>query len=439
MLPGPLILCKDNPRYVATPDGKALYLTGSHTWATLHDRLLPETPLFDYSAWLDLMEQNGQNFLRLWAWEHAAWMQFTSRKVVYGPLRYRRTGPGVALDGGPKFDLTKFNDDFFDRLRTRVIRAGERGIYVAVMFFQGFSVDKRKTDAVADGNNAFEGHPMHKDNNVNGIDGDPNGSGKGHQVHTLDVPEIVTLHETFVKRVIDELNDLDHIVWEISNETHKGSVAWQYHLIRFIQEYEKTKPKQHLVGMSGSPIDNPELFASPADWVGPKGRKYVEDPPQNDGAKVVVHDTDHTLPFDVNPQTPWRSFLRGLHFISMDGYMDCRFDSPGEPVSDWKDMRKQMGYTRQWSERVNLNAVVPRGDLVSTAFCLADVGREYLVYVPDGGLVDVNLVDVEGGCSVEWFNPSVGTSTAGTSVLGGEWRQLCAPFVGHAVLYLLKK
>ena len=160
--PGPLKVCRDNPRYFATPDGQPVYLTGSHTWACLHERLLDETPVFDYSAWLDMMSRNGQNFLRLWAWEQAAWMQFTSRKVKYGPNRYRRTGPGKALDGGPRFDLSEFNDDFFDRLRFRVLAAGKRGIYVGVMLFQGFSVDKRKVDAVDEGQNAFNGHPMNR-------------------------------------------------------------------------------------------------------------------------------------------------------------------------------------------------------------------------------------------------------------------------------------
>jgi hypothetical protein len=53
---GPLKVCSDNPRYLATPGGNAVYLTGSHTWACLHERLLPETQIFDYSVWLDMME-----------------------------------------------------------------------------------------------------------------------------------------------------------------------------------------------------------------------------------------------------------------------------------------------------------------------------------------------------------------------------------------------
>ena len=95
----PLRIHPDNWRYFTDGSGKAIYLTGSHTWAALHERRLEETPVFDYPAWLDFMEKHNHNFLRLWAWEHAAWMQFTDRKILYYPNRYPRTGPGEALDG----------------------------------------------------------------------------------------------------------------------------------------------------------------------------------------------------------------------------------------------------------------------------------------------------------------------------------------------------
>jgi hypothetical protein len=316
---GPLEVCKENPRYFARPDGKPFYLTGSHTWAALHDRLMEETPIFDYTAWLDFMERHNHNFLRLWAWEHATWMQFTRRRVTYGPNRYKRTGPGEALDGGPKFDLEQFNEDFFDRLRSRVIAAGKRGIYVGVMLFQGFSLDKRgKKD---DGENAYNGHPMHAANNINGIDGDPYGNGTGHQVHTLEVPDITALQEDFVRKTIDALNDQDHVLWEISNESHAESVEWHYHLIDLIHDYESTKPKQHPVGMTGAPIRNAPLFESRADWISPVGREYRSDPPVADGSKVIIFDTDHAGHADPNPKCPWRCFTRGLNFIAMDNYM----------------------------------------------------------------------------------------------------------------------
>jgi len=69
-----------------------------------------------------------------------------------GPLRvhsqnrrYFAGGPGKALDGKLKFDLARFQQAYFDRLRRRVAAAGKRGIYVSVMLFQGFSIEQKGT------------------------------------------------------------------------------------------------------------------------------------------------------------------------------------------------------------------------------------------------------------------------------------------------------
>jgi hypothetical protein len=35
-------------------------------------------------------------------------------------------------DEKPKFDLTRFNPEYFDRLRARIKAAGDRGIYVCL-------------------------------------------------------------------------------------------------------------------------------------------------------------------------------------------------------------------------------------------------------------------------------------------------------------------
>ena len=59
------------------------------------------------------------------------------------PLPYLRTGSGVALDGGPRLDVSQLNPAYFERLRARVQQAGQRGVYVSVMLFQGFSVVER--------------------------------------------------------------------------------------------------------------------------------------------------------------------------------------------------------------------------------------------------------------------------------------------------------
>ncbi len=172
---GPLKVSKSNSRYFVDSTGKAVYLTGSHTWSNLQDSgLTNPPPKFDYTAYLDFLQENNHNFFRLWTWEQSGpWIGTIGDDYWFEPLPYQRLGPGIARDGQLKFDLTKFNQAYFDRLRQRVQEAGDRGIYVSVMLFNGWSVVERKGDMSS--NNPWITHPFNKNNNINGIDGDLNG------------------------------------------------------------------------------------------------------------------------------------------------------------------------------------------------------------------------------------------------------------------------
>jgi hypothetical protein len=408
---GPLRVHPTNPRYFTDGSGQAIFLTGSHTWANFQERgVAGETPDFDYERYLDFMTGHGHNFMRMWRWEQARWMQFVPATTLirYAPMAYERTGPGPALDGKPKFDLTRFNQTYFDRLRRRVEMAGERGIYVSVMFFQGFSVEQKGTRGVdPNKGNAWDGHPYNRRNNINGIDGDLNGDGEGQETHTLANPAVTRLQEGYVRKVIDTLNDLDNVLWEISNESHTGSIEWHYHLIRFIHDYEATKPKQHPVGMTSSPINNPELFASPADWISPRGGEYLNDPPDTAGAKVIIVDNDHIRPWDSDPAWVWKNLMRGNHFILMDAYMDFRMHSPAAPDPKHDPTRRAMGLARRLSERIELAALTPQPELASTGYCLAQRGKEYVVYQPEGGAAFDVKIDA-GAYEIEWIDCATG-------------------------------
>src|SRR5919106_1806926 len=222
---------------------KAVYLTGSHTWANLIDRGTADSPpAFDFDGYLDFLHKHRHNFIRLGS-RHVCWYEkYGERPLHAGPLPWPRTGPGKALDGKPKFDLAKFDPAYFDRLRARVKAAGDRGIYVSVMLFGGH----------AEAGPNWTGNPFHRDNNINGIDGDPNKDGSGWETQTLaDIPKAVAeAQKAYVRKVIDTVNDLDNVLFEIANEGPETSKEWQYDLIRFIKGYEKKKPKQHPVGMT---------------------------------------------------------------------------------------------------------------------------------------------------------------------------------------------
>lgn len=477
---GPLRVLHSNPRYFTDGSGKAIYLTGSHNWNSLQDSGIEPIPIFDYSAYLDQLQKYNHNLVRLWVWEQAAWAPWTDEKLAYDPLPYRRRGLGTALDGGLKFDLTKFNEAYFDRLRSRVVAAGDRGIYVAVMLFQGFSIESKGMHK----GNPWSGHPYHSANNVNGMNGDLDGDGEGTEVQTLQIPAITALQEAYVQKVIDRLNDLDNVLYEVSNESHANSNDWQYHMIAFIKSYEAGKSKQHPVGMTvewpGG--DNLELINSPADWISlnnpPKEDEsagsvakgahaqsydYKSSPPVADGKKVILSDTDHLWGVGGSPDWVWKSFLRGLNPIFMDpdpnpNQSERREDRVGLP--NWESTRSAMGYTLTFATRMDLAAMVPHTEIASSGYCMAKEGEEYLVYLPADHYgpvwekwaskilwfffqkelvkktVSVDLSAASAPLAVEWFNPGTAETILAGTTGGGAITSFTAPFPGDAVLYV---
>lgn len=441
---GPLRVLVANPRYFTDGSGRAVYLTGSHTWLNLQDGVLTDPPpAFDYTKWLDFVQAHHHNFFRLWIWEQTKWSVEWSAPYYIMPMPYLRTGPGKALDGKAKFDLTQFDQTYFDRMRQRVMEAGQRGMYVSIMLFDGWSVAYPKGPYQLA--NPWDGHPFNGNNNINAIDGDRNGDDSGTEINELADPAITALQELYIRKVIGTVNDLDNVLYEISNESHADSKLWQYHLIDYIHTYEASKPKQHPVGMTVIWPDgnNDDLFNSNAEWISPNGS--LADPPAADGRKVVIADTDHLCGICGDRGWVWKSFVRGQNPLFMDQYDDSyKLDGGGYDLNNANDvsLRKNLGYTRIFADRLNLAVMTPHGELSSSQYCLANpapTDAAYLVYSPNGGKVTIDLSATPSELQVEWFNPETGATTAGGVVDGGASRSFTAPFAGDAVLYLYQK
>ena len=117
---GPLRVDPRNPRYFEDPAGHVVYLVGDHTWSDFQDYGYTDPPpRFGYAAFLESLSSHDLNFFRLWRWEQAKWQIDNARDYHFSPSPYARSGPELALDGKPKFDLTRFNRAYFDRMRER--------------------------------------------------------------------------------------------------------------------------------------------------------------------------------------------------------------------------------------------------------------------------------------------------------------------------------
>jgi len=480
---GPLVVASANPRYFTVAGGdaagqRAIYLTGSHLNNNFHDGMgagasctgAPEQ--FDFSAYLDLLRERGHNFIRLWRWE-----QFRSQvgggsaHFCAMPQPWRRTGPRTANDGRPKFDLAAFDPAYFDRLRQRVLTAGNAGIYVSVMLFEGFGLHLTPPpDNVA-------GHPFHAANNVNqvGI-----ASIVEYQVLPLD-PRVQALQEAYLRKVVDTLHDLPNVLYEVANESSGASAEsvvlpdgssiatpigdstdWQYWVIDFVKQYERQMGyDRHPVGMTFLyPVPeqgtaNEPLFNSPADWISPgfddgplpgEGR-WRTDPPPADGSKVVLSDTDHYAPFGTDALWAWKTFLRGHHPVLYDfGLLDLvrpPAPIPGLPAAaSYEAARYAMGDTLRFARRIDLMAMRPWGELSSTGYVLANPGQEYLVLQPSDTADPFSVTVVAGVYAAEWFGLTRRQSVTAEPVAleRSATTDFRAPLdaAGPAVLYLKK-
>ncbi|MGE5233659.1 MAG: hypothetical protein ACM3OB_06070 [Acidobacteriota bacterium] len=418
--PGPLRRHPHAPRYFCDPAGRGVFLCGSHHWDSVQDN--GERPGgFDFDRYLDRLGEWGHSFVRLWA--HEAWIRAVT------PALWARSGPGLARDGLPRFDLARVNPEFLERLRQRAIAAGERGLYVSVMLFNGWAIrDNGEGDP-------WPRHPFHRDNNVNGIDGDPGGGGDGAAVHSLAIPAITRLQEAYVARLVEAVGDLPHLLWEIANESPASSHAWQVHLVEHLRRLEARRPLQHPVGMTFAYPGggNQALFQGPADWISP-GRRggWMKHPPAADGGKVVLVDTDHLWGVGGDPLWVWKTVLRGHQPL----YMDPLDEDPKHQAS-----RRAMGAARRLADRLDIARfdVAPRRG--ASGFALAAGDGTVLALVERSRLLARSGwvgVARRGSWSLEWLDLERGEPFRVERVCAERGRLSLARPSGRDALLLLR-
>ncbi|HJS17756.1 MAG TPA: hypothetical protein VJ785_03345 [Anaerolineales bacterium] len=86
------------------------------------------------------------------------------------------------------------------------------------------------------------------------------------------------------------------------------------------------------------------------------------------------------------------SFTRGENPIFIDVY-DQSVSGRGlifTPTGNEVDIRANLGYTRNYANRLNLKNMTPQPAICSTGYCLAG-NSEYLAYLSNAGSIPINL------------------------------------------------
>ncbi len=155
---------------------------------------------FNYVPYLDELARNELNLSRAFTFyreleESIPPLSYTN-SLAPEPGRevmpWKRTGPGKAKDGGLKFDLDQWNQDYFARFKDFLRAAAEREIIVEIVLFCNPYRD-----------NIWSWFPLHPANNTNGAGGGISEVGQFMELHD---PTITERQIAFVRKMVEEVN-----------------------------------------------------------------------------------------------------------------------------------------------------------------------------------------------------------------------------------------
>jgi hypothetical protein len=409
----PISLHPANPHYLLFRGKSAVLISSTeHYGAVLNGD-------FDAIPYLDELHARGLNLTRTFSGtyrEVPGSFKIEKNTLAPTPEKYlapwpRCATPGAA-DGGNKFDLARWNDAYFERLKNFVAAASQRGVVVEYVFFCPFYEE-----------NLWDINPMNARNNINGLR-----SIRRTDAYTLKNQEIQQKQEAFVRKAVQELNRFDNVYFEICNEPYFGGVTleWQARIASVIVDEEKDLPHRHLIAQNianqKAKIERPNPavsifnfhYAAPPESVG-----------MNFGLKKVIGDDEtgfrgiHDRPYRIEA---WDFVMAGgaifdhldYSFTTDDEGGTARITDP-TPGGGGPALRFQFQVLKQFIESFDFVRMAPDENVIvrvnprgTSARALGEPGKAYAIYGHGGKKLELSLDLPAGRYQLQWLNPRSG-------------------------------
>jgi hypothetical protein len=408
----PVSLHTDNPHYFLYKNKPAVFITsGEHYGALLNLD-------FNYTKYLDELQHQGLNMTRTFSGvycEQPGAFNIGNNTLAPVSLRYltpwaRSETPGYK-NGGNKFDLTKWDEKYFGRLKDLLQKAADRGVVIEFTLFCPFYEDGMWVIS-----------PMHPSNNINLTPDIPR-----TDVYTMDKNgSLLNIQKELVKKIVTEVNNFDNIIFEICNEPYFGGVTleWQHAIADVIAATEKSLAKKHLITQNiqngSSVVTDPYPAVSVYNWhyAYPPvtvALNYHLNKPLGDNETGFRGVSDSTYRFEA-----WRFIVAGgalfnhldYSFAAGNESGDYKYDTT-TPGGGSDALRKQFSYLKKFIESFDFVKMKPDNSFFADASirgnALAEKGHQYAAYIiNDKNLSDVSLNVASGKYGITWMHPKTG-------------------------------
>lgn len=410
----PIKLHPQNPHYFSYNNKPVVLITsGEHYGAVLNTE-------FDYTTYLNELASKGLNLTRTFT---GVYIEppgaFNISKNTLAPSAGKFLCPWMRSDqpgfagGGDKFDLSKWDENYFTRLKDFLSVAKDKGVVVELALFCPFYADPQ-----------WNLSPMNGRNNINDID-----AMQRTHVYTLDSSgPLLAVQEKLVKKIVAELKDFDNLMYEICNEPYFGGVTleWQHHVADVISAAEKDFPNKHLITQNiahgSAKIENPHPdvsvfnfhYAWPPVAV---GMNYELDKVIGDNETGFRGNTDSTYRME-----GWRFMLAGgglynnLDYSFTAGNEKGNYQYPStQPGGGSDSLRQQLSFLKKFIESFDFVRLRPDSSLFKKAALfpaearvLTEAGQQYAVYFYGELPPSIQLMLPKGKYKLAWMNTKTG-------------------------------
>ena len=416
----PLALHPANPHYFIYKNKPMILVTsGEHYGAVLNLD-------FNYITYLDELQSKRLNLTRTFS---GAYVEpsgaFNIKKNTLAPVAGRFTCPWLRsstpgyTNGGNKFDLTQWDAAYFKRVKDFVSAAQKRGIIIEFTLFCPFYEESQ-----------WKLSPLNTINNINDL-----GAVSRTNVYTLDSSvALLGVQEKLVRKIVNELQDFDNVIYEICNEPYFGGVTikWQRHIADIISETEASFKSRHLI--SQNIANGSQTIMDPHPAVSVFNFHYASPPyavAQNYGLNKVIGDNETGFAGNSDStyrREAWEFLLAGgglynnLDYSFTVGNEKGTFVYPStQPGGGSAELRKQLGFLKDFLYRFDFTHMKPDSTLTNNgqqqkfkSYALTEPGKQYAIYFYRPSRHNVELMLPIGTYEVEWMHPRTGKSETKT-------------------------
>jgi hypothetical protein len=455
----------DNPRYFVFRGRPLVLLAATEHYGSIVNRR------FNFERYLRDAAARKQTVTRTFL----LFREQQSARNPYSPIKpespdyvtpWPRTGPGVARDGEPQYDLDRWNSEYFDRLHRFLSLASKLSVVVELTVFSNTYADS-----------VWELNPLHEANNLQKV-----GAVKWQEYISQRNHELFARQVAFARKVVQETSSYDNVYYEICNEPGGGFEgepslaevdAWQNAIARVLRDELAALRRPHLISGQNAFSYQPEFSQSfdasysetmfdivnvhPLPHLLFKGRRYelgnfmskelqladfrdfflaitkeakpsVSD--EDNAASLYMDDTGWTI----HRKRAWMAVMCGAHYnyidFSIQSHLETGTDESQKKIRSWIQYLSQFIHNFDFVKASTAQDWVVSVPKPLVAAGLAISGKDYVLYLADSrevaeptdrkpiaGYIELRLP--EGYFTVRSYSPVTGEYFRTQKIRGG--------------------